>query len=74
MPELLKGTSCFYIEKKNNFILTLCTSLSPSYLVLFKVSSDSPAFVIGQCVSVLLEKSVDPGDSSVPGVLQILQS
>ncbi len=47
--------------------------MSSSYLVLFEICPDSPAFVIGQCVSVLLEKCVDTGDSSVPRVLQILQ-
>lgn len=44
------------------------------YLILFEICPDSPAFVIGQSVPVLLEKRVDAGDSSVPGVLQILQS
>lgn len=45
-----------------------------SYLVLFEICPDSPAFVVGQCMSVFLEKCVDSGDSSVPGVLQIFQS
>ena len=37
-----------------------------SDLVLFKVGPDSPALVVGQCVSVLLEQSVDAGDAPVP--------
>lgn len=47
--------------------------MSSLYLILFEICPDSPAFVIGQCVSVLLEKCIDPGDSSVPGVFQILE-
>lgn len=43
------------------------------YLILLEVCSDSPAFVIGQSVSVLLEKCVDSGDPSVPRVFQVLQ-
>lgn len=43
------------------------------YLVLLKVCSDSPALVISQSVSVLLEECVDTRNTSVPGVLQILQ-
>lgn len=41
------------------------------YLILFEICPDSPAFIIGQCVSVFLEKCVDTGDSSVPRVFQI---
>lgn len=41
------------------------------YLILFEVCPDSPAFVIGQCVSVFLEKRVDTGNSSVPRIFQI---
>lgn len=44
-----------------------------SYLVLFEVSADPPALVVGQRVSVLLEQGVDAGDTSVPRVLQVLQ-
>ncbi len=54
-------------------VLLVNISVVSSYVVLFEISPDSPAFVIGQCVSVLLEKCVDAGDSSVPGILQILQ-
>lgn len=43
------------------------------YLILFEICPDSPALVIGQCVSVLLEKRVDTGDSSVPRVFQVFQ-
>lgn len=43
------------------------------YLILFEICPDSPAFIIGQCVSVFLEKCVDTGDSSVPRVFQIFQ-
>lgn len=43
------------------------------YLILFEIRPDSPAFIIGQCVSVFLEKCVDTGDSSVPRVFQIFQ-
>jgi len=43
------------------------------YLVLFEVCSDSPALVISQCVSVLLEEGVDTWNTPVPGVLQIFQ-
>lgn len=41
------------------------------YLILFEICPDSPAFIIGQCVSVFLEKGVDTGDSSVPWVFQV---
>lgn len=44
-----------------------------SYLILFEIRPDSPAFVIGQCVSVFLEKGVDTGDSSVPRVFQVFK-
>lgn len=47
--------------------------MSSLYLILFEICPDSPAFVISQCVSVLLEKCIDPGDSPVPGVFQILE-
>lgn len=43
------------------------------YLVLLEVCSYSPALVISQSVSVLLEECVDTWNTSVPGVLQILQ-
>ena len=42
-------------------------------LVLFEVCSHSPALVIGQCVTILLEQSVDAWNASVPAVLQVLQ-
>lgn len=43
------------------------------HLVLLEVCSDSPALVISQSVSVLLEECVDTWNTSVPGVLEILQ-
>jgi hypothetical protein len=42
------------------------------YLVLFKILSDSPAFVVGQSESVFLEKSVYSRDSVVPIVFQVV--
>lgn len=61
-------------QKVQCFALWLLDSkLFSSYLVLFEICPDSPAFVICQCVSVLLEKCVDTGDSSVPRVFQILK-
>lgn len=50
-----------------------CTFHFHSYLVLFEVGPDPPPLVICQCVSVLLEESVDAGNPSVPGVLQVLK-
>lgn len=44
-----------------------------AYLILLEVSSDSPAFIVGQGVSVLLKQCVDPRYTSVPGIFQILQ-
>ena len=43
-------------------------------LELLEVRSYPPALVIGQCVPILLEQSVDPGDTPVPAVLQVFQS
>lgn len=43
------------------------------HLILLEFSTDTPAFVISQRVSVLLEQSVDAGNASVPAVLQILE-
>ena len=43
------------------------------YLVLFEVCANSPPFIISQRLFVLLEKSVDAGNSSVPAVFQVLQ-
>lgn len=37
-------------------------------LVLFKVSSDTPAFIISQCVAVFLEKGIDSGNASIPRI------
>lgn len=51
--------------KKKKFAYQLPV-VSSSYLILFEICPDSPAFVISQCVSVLLEKCVDTGDASVP--------
>ena len=44
-----------------------------AHLVLFEVGPDSPAFVISQSVSVLLEQGVDARYTSVPAVLKVLQ-
>ena len=41
---------------------------------LLEVCPDSPSFVIGQRVSVLLEEGVDSRNTSIPTVLQIFQS
>jgi hypothetical protein len=38
------------------------------YLILFEILSDSPPLVICECESVLLEESINPGDTSVPRV------
>ena len=43
------------------------------HLVLLEVSAHAPPLVIGQGVPVLLEQRVDPGNSSVPGIFQVLQ-
>lgn len=42
-------------------------------LVLFEVLPDSPAFIVGQREPILLEESVDPGNTVIPGLLQIIQ-
>jgi hypothetical protein len=42
-------------------------------LVLLEVLSYTPALVIGKSKSVLLEEGVDSWDTSVPGVLQIVE-
>jgi len=42
------------------------------HLVLLEVRAYTPALVIGQGVTILLEQGVDPGDTSIPGVLQVL--
>jgi hypothetical protein len=44
------------------------------YLVLLEVLSHSPALIVGQCKSILLEKSVDPRDSSIPRVFEVSKS
>ena len=44
-----------------------------SHLVLFEVGAHSPALVVGQGVSVLLEEGVDTRDASIPAVFQVLQ-
>lgn len=43
------------------------------YLVLFELGSDSPSLVIGQGMSVLLEEGIDPGNTSIPRVFQVLK-
>ncbi len=42
------------------------------HLVLLEVRAYTPALVISQGVTILLEQGVDPGDTSIPGVLQVL--
>jgi hypothetical protein len=42
-------------------------------LVLLEVLPHSPALVVCECESVLLEECVDPGDTSVPRVLEVVQ-
>ena len=42
------------------------------HLVLLEVRAHTPALVVGQGVTILLEQGVDPGDTSIPGVLQVL--
>lgn len=44
------------------------------HLVLFELCSYSPSLVVGECVSVLLEQGIDPGYTTIPTVLEILQS
>ena len=44
------------------------------YLILLEICPDSPAFVVRKCVSVFLEKSVNPGNTTVPRVFKILES
>mmetsp|Transcript_39335 Transcript_39335/g.83813 ORF Transcript_39335/g.83813 Transcript_39335/m.83813 type:complete len:1257 (-) Transcript_39335:3240-7010(-) len=46
----------------------------PHDAVLFEVLSHTPALVESQGVSILLEQSIDSRDSTIPGILQILQS
>jgi hypothetical protein len=43
-------------------------------LILLELLSDSPAFVIGKCQSVLLEKSIDTWDTMVPAFFEIVKS
>ncbi len=43
-------------------------------LILLEVGSDAPALIIGQRMSILLEQRVDAGNTTVPGVLQVLRS
>ena len=45
----------------------------PTHLVLLEVSTNPPAFVVGEGMSVLLEEGVDTGDATVPRVLQVFQ-
>lgn len=48
-------------------LLVQGNSIIPSmYLVLLKVSSNTPAFIISQCVPVLLEKGVDSRNATIP--------
>jgi hypothetical protein len=42
-------------------------------LILFEILPDSPSLVIGECEPVLLEESIDPGDTSVPGVFKVIE-
>ena len=42
------------------------------HLVLLEVRAYTPPLVIGQGVTILLEQGIDPGDTSIPRVLQIL--
>ncbi len=44
------------------------------HLVLLEVGPDPPAFVVGQCVAVLLEQGVDTRNATIPRVFQVLQS
>jgi hypothetical protein len=43
------------------------------HLILFEILSDPPPLVICECESVLLEESIDSGDTSVPRVFQVIQ-
>jgi hypothetical protein len=43
------------------------------HLILFEILSDPPALVICECESVLLEESINSGDTSVPRVFQVIQ-
>ena len=42
-------------------------------LVLLKVLSHTPTFVIGEGESVLLEQGVYSRDASIPGILQVVK-
>lgn len=39
------------------------------HLELLEISAHTPAFVISQCVTILLEQCVDSRDTPIPGVL-----
>ena len=43
-------------------------------LVLSKISAHTPPLIVCQCMSVLLKKSVDSRDASVPTIFEILKS
>jgi len=59
--------------------LSVVTLVSPPKRVLFEnlvsleLGSHSPALVVGQGVSVFLEEGVDSGNTSIPGIFQILK-
>ena len=42
-------------------------------LVLLEVLPDAPALIICQGEPVLLKEGVNPGDSPIPGILQVIQ-
>lgn len=44
------------------------------YLILLEILSDSPALVISECQTILLEEGINSGDASVPRVLQVIKS
>lgn len=41
-------------------------------LILLEVLTDTPPFVICECETIFLKQSVDPGNTTVPTVLQII--
>lgn len=43
-----------------------CSIIPSRYLVLLKVSSNTPALIISQCVPVLLEQGVDSRNATIP--------
>lgn len=58
-PRFLAWPRILLIQGKISTILSM-------YLVLLKVSSNTPALIISQCVPVLLEEGVDSRNATIP--------